>query len=91
VETRLEEDNINTGRRKKTEDVDYVGKRKKPYGMYWRSETIRSELEIEKFMGEDGKGLELMKIIERARKREERDRREKIFVNERLWYGIILF
>jgi len=35
-------------------------------------------------MGEDGKGLELMKIIERARKGEERDRREKIFVNERL-------
>jgi len=41
-------------------------------------------LEIEKFMEENGKGLEVMKTIERARKGEERDRREKIFINERL-------
>jgi len=33
---RLEE--ISTGRRKKTEDVEYVGKRKKSYSMYWKSE-----------------------------------------------------
>jgi len=32
VETRLEEV---SGGRKKTEDVEYVGKRKKPYGIYW--------------------------------------------------------
>jgi len=53
METRLEE--VSTGRRKKTEDVKYVGNQKEPYGMYWRSEMIRNELEIEKFMGEDGK------------------------------------
>jgi len=35
-------------------------------------------------MGEDGKGLEFMKTIERARRGEEEDGREKIFVNEKL-------
>jgi len=39
---------------------------------------IKSGLEIEEFMGEDGKGLELMKTIEKARREEEGDRREKL-------------
>jgi len=50
-------------------------------------EKIRSGLEIEEFLGEDGKGLELMKTIE---KREERKREigEKIVIDERLGYKI---
>jgi len=40
-------------------------------------------------MREDGKDLKLIKTIERARRGEEEDRREKIFVNERLWYEIV--
>jgi len=38
----------------------------------------RSGLEIEEFMGEDGKSLELMRTIEKARREEERDRRKKL-------------
>jgi len=34
----------------------------------------------EEFMGEDGKGLELMKTIEKAKREEEGDKREKIVI-----------
>jgi len=63
VRTRLEE--ISTGGRKKIKDVEYVGKWKKLYWHVLREyETTRSELEIEEFMGEEEKGLELMKARE---------------------------
>lgn len=66
----------NTGGRKMIEDAEYARQRK--FHILKECEGTKNELRIEEFVGEEAKGLKLIKWIEKLRREKTEEVNEKI-------------